>query len=365
MSSPNIHERVDTLLALALTFDGGPHEASARAREGVEEGDAEDSLDSALRLFDACADATRQAALARAEWYTKLSREKRAQWRAQTLARVRFEPARPDEHIHPTHIVEALGEEPTLVQNLALRNLPPVLAATCAAALHFRRQDAARGAREPMRGGTPDARGESRAGSAVGDGEPVPEVVALVRRVFLSRFVSSAELDKPTQLDLLTGVEVARLVRLLGVRETAVACRAFESAEDIGSFLWGFSAEDAGAIAEHLKDMVILPEIEQQRVAFAHQLLKEALAADSEPEAMLDLLGMRLLAVALWKQGTARVSYTAQKIPLLAANALKEMIADSGAFDRGVVRQIAKETEAIAHGLRRSRRETGLPEART
>src|SRR5262249_44580819 len=90
--------------------------------------------------------------------------------------------------------------------------------------------------------------------------------VAVVRRRFLSRFVTLHSLDTVTHLDLLSGRALAQLVRLLGVRETAVACRSVEAVETISSFLRRFAAEDACAIATH---MAALTEVTPQRLGFA------------------------------------------------------------------------------------------------
>ena len=346
MSNTSTTERIDAVLALALTFGGGQGDAAAEGQEGPGGADGAGRLESALELFSAWAEEWRKPSLARAQWYAGLSPEKQEQWLAHVMARVRGEPARLDEHVHPSHIVEVLRDEPERVQELVLRNLPPVLAATCAAALHVERRGRAR-----------EAQSVARSGEAA---PPAPELAALVWREFVARFVSAAELGRPTPTDSLTGVELARLVRLLGVRETAVACRGIESAEDVGSFLRRFSAEDASAIAKHINR---LADVEPRRVAFAHQLMHEALSIDSEPEAMLDLLGMRLLAFALSKQTAARVAYAAQKIPAVASRALAEMISGSDGTDAEVVQQITRETEAIAHSLRSSRRQPTLPGA--
>ena len=47
-----------------------------------------------------------------------------------------------------------------------------------------------------------------------------------MRRVFLSHLITLADVERPTPLDPFSGAELARLVRLVGVRETARAARA-------------------------------------------------------------------------------------------------------------------------------------------
>ena len=342
--------RIDTLLALALNFDRDDSGATMPA--GDEAGEASSSNTCVEQLLSVLGEADRQAAQRRAHWYKKLEPHKQSQWLGHTLGRIGAETAQLDEHVHPSHIVEVLREEPPRVQETVLRNLRPVLAVTCAAALHVERQNHF----QPAPSANPNA---SSAGSqtrrdASGEAMPLPEINTLVRRTFLSHFVSASDLYHPTDFDLLLDVEVARLVRVLGVRETAVACRGIEQMDDIGSFLRRFAAEDARAIATHLSR---LTEIEQPRVAFAHGLVQEALSLSDEPEAMLDHLGLRLLAIVLTKRDKVCVAYTTQKLPLLAARAIYEMVADSeNRFDPQIVRQLARETETIAHSLRRNRR---------
>jgi hypothetical protein len=321
-------EHVDLLLALSLAFGAG---------EGAEDADVAASRRS---LFAALEPSARQAVERRAEWHARLPPPKQGDWLAFVLGRARADGrlARLDEHIHPSHVAAALRAEPPRVRALVASHLPFALAPAVAA--------------------------ESGVGGAgAGGDEPAPEVVEVVRREFLSRFVSAAELPAQTPLELLSGAELARLVRMLGVRETAVACRGIEAVEAVASFLRRFAPEDARAVAAHMRS---LSEVDARRVAFAEQVVREALLGEDDPRAMLDRTGLRLLAVALaGPDDRLRLRYTAQKLPVEAARWLEESAravaaqADAqGPPARELLRSIARDTEALAAGLQRGRRKS-------
>jgi hypothetical protein len=321
-------ERIDVLLALAEAFadgDGGEPRPSARR-------------EARLSTLD---DETRHAVRRRGEWLDRLTPEKRRAWLRHTLSRARpLARAAPplDEHLHHTHVTEALRGEPERVRRLVVSHLPPALATACARAL---------GLDEEVAGKTDATR-------------PAPEVVAVVRRVFLSHFITLADLDRPTPLDYFSGAELARLVRLLGVRETALACRGIAAVEAVAAFLKRFAPEDARALAAHLRT---LTDVEPWRVALAGQHVHDALRAEPEPSAMLDRVGLRLLATAL--SGRARrtsLRYAAQKLPVEAARWLRLMAATgvtpaapaAGPVDAAEARRlVTREVEEVTAGMRR------------
>ncbi|HEY0170036.1 MAG TPA: hypothetical protein VGB98_03215 [Pyrinomonadaceae bacterium] len=336
-------ERVEVLLALADVFAGG-------------EGEGEDARPAGAReeLLSTLGEETRNAVRRRGEWLDRLAPEKRRDWLRHTLSRARpvTRAAPPlDEHLHHSHVTEALRGEPGRVRRLVVSHLPPALAAACSDALGLAEQDAR---------DYPE-RAEREAG-------PRPEVVAVVRRVFLSHFLTLADVERPTALDMLSGAELARLVRLLGVRETALACRGIEAVEAVAAFLKRFAPEDARAVAAHIRT---LTGVDPRRVARAGQRVQEALRAEPDPGAMLDRVGLRLLAAAL--SGRARrvsLRYAAQKLPVEAARWLRLMAATGAASEASPTgtpgageaaegaearRLVAREVEEVAAGLRRRR----------
>jgi hypothetical protein len=248
-----------------------------------------------------------------------------------------------DEHIHPSHIIEALRAEPARVRLLILNHLPPALAASAVAALE-------------------GAAGREFLQSPVAWETPPLEIIDLVRRKFLSRFVMLGELGQPTALDLLTGVELARLVRLLGVRETAIACRGIMQMETMTAFLRRFAAEDARAITARI---ALLRDVTALRVRHAEEIVHDALESEAEPGAMLNRAGLRLLSITLAGEREARLRYSAQKLPVEVARALCETaFAERKINDTGErQRLIAAETEALAANLRKPSESERAPQS--
>ena len=328
---------MDVLLALALAF-GESGADSSRAEDGGESSQPEESgVAEALASLNALAPSTRQAIGRRAEWFAKLPRQKQHEWVAHMIRRARRSEPRFDERIHPSHVAEQLREEPPRVRALVLSYLPTRVAEDVSAQL----------------GVAGHATAEANAAA--------PEVVAVVRREFLSRFEPPPDASNARPLDLLSGAGLARLVRLLGVRETAVACRGIEAVEAVASFLRRFGPEDARAVAAHIAS---LTDVEPARVRFAEQVTREALIDGAEPGAMLDLVGLRLLANSFGSDAdSSRLRYTAQKLPVEAARLLSEMAREGVArFVRGeeeaveTRRALTRETAAVAAGLYASNR---------
>lgn len=390
MSSTPDSQRIDLLLALALIFAEGEAREDEEVSDGdeasVEEGgEGARRLEGALELLSGIGASGRLAVERRAEWFARLAPEKQHGWLAHMLgrARARERLAQLDEHVHPSHVVEALMQEPPHIQTLIIRHLPPALAVQTAKALGVA-LPAPDDSRPNMQatgddGSSPGsfrveqsrvttAEAVAHEGHAAADGgvsslaeaTPAPEVISVVRRAFLSHFVSAGELTRPTPLDLLPGIELARLIRLLGVRETALACRGIAAKEAVASFLRRFAAEDARAIATHI---ATLTSVEPQRIAFAEEIVREAIGGETEPGTMLDRAGLHLLAIALAGRDESQLRYTAQKLPLETARWLRETVEKTAATPpathgdgdhmRDMVRLVARETETLAAGMRR------------
>lgn len=299
-------ERIDTLLALALAFQ--EKESDEEASLAADDETKEPGLANAGRMLLGLDKTARKAAQERLDWYARQTRERQERWLARTLTRARagLKPALLDEHIHVSHIVEALRAEPARVQSLILHHLPARTAADVMPALNL---------------------GDSPSSQTIGiNNLPAPEIVGVIQRTFLAHFVAADELRQPTALDALSGVELARLVRLAGVRETARACRGITAVEAVASFLRRFAAEDARAIVAHI---AMLTSVEPPRVRFAEELIHAALTIEPETGAMLDRAGMQLLAISMTRREEARINYTLQKFPLVAAHTLRQMIEDN------------------------------------
>lgn len=358
----NASERIDLLLALARLFD---QDESNEASNAEIDRHAEDNAVAPSNAWASLSVSDQQALARRAEWYARLAPKEQRRWLTHTLARARSSGtlAQLDEHLHSSHLIHELRSEPPRIQSLVLSHFPQTLAQSCASALGTTTLPAGtdenqshRDVRHKQKMRDDNASSEINAPPEIRPPSlplraPVDEVVAIVRRTFLARFVARAELRRLVDLELLSGVELVRLVRLLGVRETAVACRGIAQVEAVAAFLRRFAPEDARAIAAHIST---LTDIEPHRVDFAGETVQATLNYEPQPEAMLDRLGLQLLAITLAGQSSGHVSYTAQKFPLEAAHILREMIAEWRAReDHEMDRLITAEVEALAAQLRR------------
>jgi hypothetical protein len=144
-----------------------------------------------------------------------------------------------------------------------------------------------------------------------------------IRRAFAAQFVSLGEIENASAFDRLSGVEFARLIRRAGVHEVSIACLKIEAVESVAAFIRIFPAEDARMIAAQLGNM---PEVSEERIAFAENLVRTAFEIEPNPSAMLDWLGIWLTGVLLCRSSRARIGYTQQKLPLEFAPRLAEII---------------------------------------
>jgi hypothetical protein len=181
----------------------------------------------------------------------------------------------------------------------------------------------------------------------------LPLVEKAVRKAFAKQFTHLSDLSKPTAFDRLTGTQMARLIRLAGIREVAFACARIEAVETIAAFLKRFSAEDARAIAAQLNN---LPKTSNERLLFAENLVQTALEIESNPSAMLDLLGIRLIGITICESAANRIAYAKQKLPLDFAPELSEII-DTQCRQTApdLQKKIALEIEQIAAKLRETK----------
>ena len=342
MSTDRQTVRIETLLALAISnrwprnVSGADTSDNAEAQPAEETGtDASESelndLPLVLKGLSASDRATANNLLQRLR---RLSPIDRSRWSDSRVRRIQMStPERDrrfDKDIHPTQVVDALREESPRIQSLTVRLLPPSLGEQVAEGL----------------GINPDDEVDS-----VSMQQPVgKKLAAVVRRSFFAQFVFTTALKSPTPLDLLSGVELARLIRLLGVRETAIACRGIPAVETVTAFLKRFSAEDAHAIVFHLRT---LKPVKPERIVFADTVARKAINAEGYvASTMLDRVGLTLLAIVLSAGGTLRRRHTAQKLPLAAARELDELAHVSRTYcDREMAHGLAAEAESLAENL--------------
>jgi len=344
--STDYHQlRIETLLALSLSkrwprndidVDAAEKGVEAGKENGGDENHSElNGLPFVLRRLNA---RDRDAAEALLRRFVKLSPGDQSRWLASRLGRIRASTPernrRFDKDIHPSQIVEALRPEPPRIQSLIVSLLASSQAQPVAEGLGL------------------SLNGEADSSPSL----PQPsagKLADVVRRAFFSQFVFTSALNSPsTPLDLLSGVELARLIRLLGVRETAIACRGIAAVETVTAFLKRFSAEDSHAIVFHLGT---LKPLKPERIAFAEAVARKAINDElSVASTMLDRVGLALLAVVLGTYGTLRRRHTAQKLPLAAARELEELVNLSRTYcDREMAHRIVAEAQSLAENLHR------------
>lgn len=170
-----------------------------------------------------------------------------------------------------------------------------------------------------------------------------------IRQSFAKQFTALHDLQKPTAFDRLNGTQTVRLIRLVGIREVTFACARIKAVETVAAFLKRFSAEDARAIVTQLNN---LPKTSSERLLFAENLVQIALETESQPSAMLDLLGIRLIGIRVCESPANRISYTQQKLPREFAPELSEIIeTQCRQTPANLQTEIASEIEQLAETI--------------
>lgn len=312
MLTDNHQQRIDTLVALAIRF-------SASVEEPI-----------VLRALPPLSEVDAQAASLRLRAVLHLSPAEQSWWRQAALAQppqeMRERLCRAAEVLHTSHVVAALREESRGVLRLLRPQLPPTIIAAIAET-----------------GDTYDAPAHAAD----------EKIAALVRRRFLARFVFADALRDLTDLDLLTGVELARFIRVLGVREAALACRGVANTEAVACFVRRFAPEDTRMVTAYLRAPVAA---DAARLRAAETIVRRALEATTETGALLDRVGGRLLAMAMARRAGSAARLTWQKIPVAGARWLAELSASLAAqrAEQWLINQVVPDLEALAARWRRS-----------
>jgi len=280
-------ERLDVLLALAMAFERNRENSSRQISAKV-----------FSESFTALNRENLEILQTRAELFDSLSDEEQKIWQAGWLDKIRRRgrPARLDEQVNPAQVTKVLRGETKSAQELILRYLPLNLGGQVAAEL----------------GSKSDSSVSSAAPKSVQ--KPVSEkVVALVRQKFLWCFITFEDISEPNAADRLSIGELARFVRQLGVRETAIACRGISAKESLAVFLGKFNESDAREIVEYMTE---LEKIKPFWVTEADKLVRETLESDFQIDEFLQNLGLQLLAASFARRERAAQKYAAQKMTL-------------------------------------------------
>jgi hypothetical protein len=333
--------RIETLLALSLSTRWPVREVQA-TDDPVEKptnAKTNDELSAPLQDLDSSG---RRVVKALMQSYEKLSPEDQTLWLTHRLARIRANTQernrRFDKDIHSSQIIRALRDEPPTVRSIVTRSLPPPYSDIVAQALDLESENA------PSDGS---------------DQQHIePTIADVVRQGFFGRFVATDGLKDVTPLDLLSVVELARLIRLLGVRETAIACQNIPAVETVTAFLKRFSAEDAHAIVSHLS---VTKTVDADRIELADLLLRQAIShASDDAAAMLDRVGLTLLAIVLEKRNPLHRRHIVQKLSIQAAEELGQLMSTLPEIcDASLKHQVVEEAELLAIKLHHLPAETG------
>lgn len=254
--------------------------------------------------------------------YEKKSEAEKENWRNRVETAIGADESFLDQNIHRSHIDAALRNETAAVGKVLAAGMPP--------------EYQNRSTDKPKNTGDETTRNHRHLEKSV-------------RETFARQFVARQNLPAPTAFDNLSGARLARLIRLAGIREVALACVRISAVESVASFLRRFSAEDARAIAAQLN---ALPKTSGERLSFAENLVQIALEQESKPSAMLDLLGFRLIGISLCAGTPERVRYTEQKLPLEVEPKLSDVIdAQCRKTPVGLQREVGRQIEQLAETI--------------
>lgn len=258
--------------------------------------------------------------------YASKSDGEKSVWRKRVENSIGADEFSIDENIHRSHVEAALEKEIQAIRKIVESSLPLAFQTQSAAAAQIETEieKSAVKPTEAARSGDEQTENNKWQNDFTGARARLEKSV---RRSFVAQFVALRDLPDARVFDRLSGAQLARLARLAGIREVALACARIKAVETVAGFLRRFEPEDGRAVAAQISD---LPEkISDERLVFAENIVQSALEIESEPSGqMLDWIGIRLIGVLLCarEKTAARVAYTKQKLPLETAPKLAEII---------------------------------------
>ena len=266
-------------------------------------------------------------------------------WRASVLSKIGTDEQLIDETVHSSHINDALQKEIPAVQKIIAAALPPGYKNSMETVVPNKRKKTSVAPDLKTNSGSEKSREEAFKKLS-------SSIEKTIRRTFARQFVSLRNLPKPTAFDRLSGTQLARLIRLSGIREVALACVRIEAVESVAAFLRRFSAEDARAVAAQLNS---LRRTSESRLSFAESLVQTTIEIEPQPSAMLDLLGVWLIGIFLCNSAEIRIHYTNQKLPLEVVTKLPEIIDQQCRnTPKDLQKKISAEIEHLAETIART-----------
>lgn len=296
MNTLSIEERADALIALSIVFD--------RAARGGNEPERPITavVGESLRSLNS---PRREQIAGRAARLDSISDVQRQRWLGTWIDNIRRRgrSTKLDSHVNAEQIAEVLKCEPQPVRRRILNYLPPELGSEV----------------EQMLGAGTHVHGD---GNEITSDLP-PEIVDVVKARFLANFVQFESVCDANALDELSIEHLRQFVRMIGLREIAVACRGIRSREKIAAFLCRFSEEDAKAIAMYLSN---LDEVEAVWVSTADRMVQRTWKKRLRPHQILYKIGLELLACAFAERSDTAIRYTSQKLSARDAARWRKMI---------------------------------------
>lgn len=298
MNTISLEERADALIALSIVFDRGfPQSNGTEPDRPISE-----LVSESLRSLNSI---RRENIIERAKRVESLSGLQRQRWLGRWIDNVRRRgrTTKLDQHINAEHIVNALKKEPHPIRRSVLNYLPPDLSSKVDQLLD------------------PDI-GIHSANNEISNDLP-PDIIEAVKRGFLDNFVQIESICDANALDELSVEVLRQFVRVLGLREIAVACRGIKSKEKIAAFLCRFAEEDAKSIAAYLSK---LDQVEPVWVSIADRTVQRLWNRRLRPHQILHKIGLELLACAFAERSDTATRYTLQKLSLRDSRRWEKMI---------------------------------------
>ena len=316
---------MEILLAMALTFNRQPEaELSTGDIEPNEPNETEPAAASILEQVSSVLSALNDADLTEIRekigLYENLDEAEKRQWQARVLSRVNNQNLRLDKDVHYTQVAEVLRPEPNYICGFILGNLSEEMRQNIVSNLDF-----------PARGFETKAFVNNN-------------LEQLLRRRFLTRFVTREELSELKPLAMLSGSDILKMLQQLGRSEIALVCRGIKEIENLAPFLRQFPAQDAQIIVE---EMVKLRSVERRRIDKAETLVHEAWQSETDSTLVVQQIGLRKLAAAFAFSDDCEIRFTLQKLPFNLSEKLRKMLADD-VNEPDFVRAAEAEVEAVA-----------------
>ena len=154
--------------------------------------------------------------------------------------------------------------------------------------------------------------------------KPNTDLLKIIKKSFISTFAIYENIVSPTKFDEFDGVIIEKLVFNLGLREIAIACRGLGFIENLATVMRKFGDNNARLIAGLMKDFSDIPP---HRTAFADNNIQDFFSADSIPDEIISIVGLKVLALILADEEQPRIDYTKLKLPYLWSKKFDDFLA--------------------------------------